>query len=72
MPALRHGEFSLSKANLARYDGAELAKAIALHADDLKTALHQFEQAMVERSAKVAAEGENSMNCLPEKILHGG
>ncbi|MFL9877748.1 NAD(P)/FAD-dependent oxidoreductase [Herbaspirillum rhizosphaerae] len=54
-------------ANLALYDGAELAKAIASHADDLEAGLHQFEQAMFERSAKVAADGEKFYELLAGK-----
>lgn len=43
-------------ANLAMYDGAELAKAIVAHPGDLETALHAYEQALFPRSAQAAAE----------------
>lgn len=45
-------------ANLAMYDGAQLAGALAAHPGDVEAALRAFEPAMFERSAKVAAEGE--------------
>jgi 2-polyprenyl-6-methoxyphenol hydroxylase-like FAD-dependent oxidoreductase len=44
-------------ANLAMYDGAELAQAIATHPGDVETALTEYEQAMFPRSAEAAAEG---------------
>lgn len=45
-------------ANLAMYDGAELAKAIATHAGDIEAALRDYEQALFPRSAKAALEAE--------------
>ncbi|WP_043662827.1 FAD-dependent oxidoreductase [Streptomyces xylophagus] len=44
-------------ANLAMYDGAELAKALAAHPDDVETALTEYEQALFPRSATAAADG---------------
>ncbi|MGY1498713.1 FAD-dependent oxidoreductase [Streptomyces sp. QTS52] len=44
-------------ANLAMYDGAELARAIAAHPGDIETALTEYEQALFPRSAAAAAEG---------------
>ncbi|WP_369032983.1 FAD-dependent oxidoreductase [Streptomyces adonidis] len=44
-------------ANLAMYDGAELARTIAAHPDDIETALAEYEQAMFTRSAEAATEG---------------
>ncbi len=44
-------------ANLALYDGAELGMAIASRSDHLETALHEYELAMFQRSAREAAEG---------------
>ncbi|NEA64681.1 NAD(P)/FAD-dependent oxidoreductase [Streptomyces sp. SID12488] len=44
-------------ANLAMYDGAELAGAIAAHPGDTETALTEYERALFPRSAAAAAEG---------------
>ncbi|WP_327696772.1 FAD-dependent oxidoreductase [Streptomyces sp. NBC_00459] len=44
-------------ANLAMFDGAELAGAIAAHPGDIETALTEYEQAMFPRSAAAAADG---------------
>ncbi|MFJ6391316.1 FAD-dependent oxidoreductase [Streptomyces sp. NPDC091972] len=44
-------------ANLAMLDGAELARSLAAHPDDIETALTAYEQAMFPRSAETATEG---------------
>ncbi|MDQ0934658.1 FAD-dependent oxidoreductase [Streptomyces turgidiscabies] len=44
-------------ANLAMYDGAELANTLAAHPGDIETALTEYEQAMFPRSAEAAADG---------------
>ena len=45
-------------ANLAMFDGAELADALAAHPGDIETALTEYEQAMFPRSAAAAADGD--------------
>jgi 2-polyprenyl-6-methoxyphenol hydroxylase-like FAD-dependent oxidoreductase len=44
-------------ANLAMYDGAHLATALAAHPGDIEAALTDYEQAMFPRSAAAAADG---------------
>ncbi|WP_371790255.1 FAD-dependent monooxygenase [Streptomyces sp. NBC_01471] len=44
-------------ANLAMYDGAELAQALAAHPDDTEAALTAYEQAMFPRSTEAATDG---------------
>jgi flavin-dependent dehydrogenase len=43
-------------ANLAMFDGAELANAIAAHPGDIETALTAYEQALFPRSESEAAD----------------
>jgi 2-polyprenyl-6-methoxyphenol hydroxylase-like FAD-dependent oxidoreductase len=52
-------------ANLAMYDGAELARAIAANPRDAEAALNEYESALFPRSAAEAAESERILNiCL--------
>ena len=57
-------------ANLAMYDGAELARAIAAHPDDTETALTEYEQAMLPRSAASAAEQPDLHEVLGDDTPH--
>ncbi|HTJ33269.1 MAG TPA: FAD-dependent monooxygenase [Dactylosporangium sp.] len=51
-------------ANLAMYDGSELAKAIADHPDDVETAVIEYERAMFPRSTEAAVEGAEGHDLL--------
>ena len=69
-------------ANLAMFDGAQLAKAIVAQTGDVEAALADFENAMFERSSAVAVDaqqmqdmllGENTPHSLVEFFAgHGG
>jgi flavin-dependent dehydrogenase len=59
-------------ANLAMYDGAELAKAIAAHPDDTETALTAYEQALFPRSESEAADAYQILDlCLGDRAPLG-
>jgi flavin-dependent dehydrogenase len=61
-------------ANLAMFDGAELAKAIAANPGDVEAALADYERALFPRSADEAAEGARDFDiCFgdqtPESLI---
>jgi 2-polyprenyl-6-methoxyphenol hydroxylase-like FAD-dependent oxidoreductase len=51
-------------ANLAMYDGAELARTIATHPNDTETAVAVYEQAMFDRGKTSAAEARTTLELL--------
>lgn len=61
-------------ANLAMYDGAELAAAIIAHPGDVETAVAEYERAMFPRGATAAAEGTELHDLMygddtPDRII---
>ena len=64
--------FGGAGANLAMYDGSELAKAIVAHPSDLVAALAAYEEPMFARSAQEACETAASLEvCFREDAPHG-
>ncbi|MEV6866855.1 FAD-dependent monooxygenase [Streptosporangium subroseum] len=58
-------------ANLAMFDGAELAQAIAAHPDDTEAALTAYETALFPRSARAAAEATEILKiCYGDNAPH--
>ncbi len=59
-------------ANLAMFDGAELAAAIVVHPGDIETALAAFEAAMFARSAAEAVDAHEIIDlCLGDQAPYG-
>ncbi|MFC0105846.1 FAD-dependent oxidoreductase [Kibdelosporangium aridum] len=59
-------------ANLAMFDGAELAKAIAAHPDDIEAALTVYEKALFARSEPFYADAHEMLDlCLGDRAPFG-
>ena len=59
-------------ANLAMFDGAELAKAIAAHPNDIEAALSTYEEALFPRSESEAADAHMMLElCLGDRAPFG-
>lgn len=59
-------------ANLAMFDGAELAKAIAAHPDDVEAALAAYEEALFPRSDTFYADAHDILDlCLGDRAPFG-
>ncbi|MFG2673577.1 FAD-dependent oxidoreductase [Streptomyces sp. NPDC048445] len=59
-------------ANLAMFDGAELAKAIAAHPDDVEVALTAYEEALFARTVPFYADAHEMLDlCLGDRAPFG-